>query len=144
MLEKILSGGNEVKKTLSTVLAALTLSTIGAPVFADNDVATMAKNTAWFPVQVLGVASGMVFGIPICVTRRTAVRIREYTADGADKIGGREHGPPNVFASVFGVPAGTLVGVSEGVYYGGKNAISHGVEKPFGTDSFSLGSDVTE
>jgi hypothetical protein len=135
----------------NAILAAAALLVLGTnmPALADgskkggdNDVASMAKTAAWFPVQVIGVTSAWVLGTPIAMTRRSAIRIHDFTSEGADKIGGHDHFPPVLFASVFGVPAGTLVGSAEGVYMGGKNAIGHGVEHPFSLDSFSLGEDM--
>jgi hypothetical protein len=132
-----------VKKAITFLAAALMLGVSVAPAnAADNDVTGMAKSAAWFPVQVAGVTAAWVVGTPIAITRRTAVRIREYNAGAADKIGGKEHFPPNLFASVFAVPAGSVVGTAEGVYLASKNAIGHGVEHPFSLDSFSLGDDI--
>ena len=108
------------------------------PANADS-VPDMAKNAAMFPVTAVGVGSAVVVGTPIAVTRQVAVRIREYTGTFADKIGGKEDFPPNLFASVLSVPFGALVGTAEGLYYGPKNAVVHGVEKPFSVASFSLG-----
>jgi hypothetical protein len=141
-------GGIDVKKVLSFVAAAIMVGIATAPVQAadkgGNEVTDMAKSAAWFPVQVAGVTAAWVVGTPIAITRQAAVRIREYNSGAADKIGGHEHFPPNLFASVFAVPAGSLVGLGEGVYLGAKNAIGHGVEKPFSLDSFSLGDDVEQ
>jgi hypothetical protein len=99
----------------------------------------MAKNTAMFPVKALAVGAGLVVGTPVAVVRQTAERSMGITGDFADKIGGKDSLPPVLFASVLGVPFGLLVGSAEGVYFGGKNAIQHGVEKPFSKESFSLG-----
>jgi hypothetical protein len=128
-------------KRISTALAAgilLSMSTF-APALADDDkTMNMLKGTAMFPLRVVSVSAALVVGTPVAIARRTGVRIRDYTAAAADNIGGKDHFPPNFFASFFSVPAGTLVGVSEGCYYGPKNAIVHGVDKPFSLDSFSL------
>lgn len=140
-----------MRKLQTLLAAALVMGMSAVPAFAaDNkggggdDIATMAKAAAWFPVQVAGVTTAWVFGTPICMTRRAAVRIHDFTSAGADKIGGHEHFPPVLFASLFGVPTGALVGGAEGVYWGGKNAIAHGVEHPFSLDSFSLGDNLKE
>jgi len=130
-----------VKKSLLTILAALALTTSG-PAYAE-DAKEMAINAAWFPVKAVAVGSGMVVGIPVAITRRTSNRCIEYTQNFADKIGGKEHIHPMLFASVMGVPFGLLVGTGEGVFYGGKNAINHGVEeKPFSLGTFSLDSEL--
>lgn len=105
----------------------------------DDKFMAMAKGTAWFPVRVASVAAGCVFGTPVAMTRRTAVRIRTINEQSADKIGGHEHFPPNLFAAFFSVPAGTLIGVAEGAYYGPKNAISQCMEHPFSKDTFTMG-----
>lgn len=134
-----------MKRAITLMAAALTLGLNMAPAMAaDSDVSSMAKNAAWFPVQVAGVTAAWVVGTPIAVTRRAAVRIRTFNEEAADKIGGHEHFPPNLFASFFAVPAGSIVGLGEGVYYGGKNAVAHGVEHPFSLDSFSLGDDIEQ
>ncbi|MBI4533384.1 MAG: hypothetical protein HY711_05495 [Candidatus Melainabacteria bacterium] len=126
------------KFALSTVaLAAVLLSSV-LPVSAE-DAKEMMQNAAMFPVKALGVGAGLVLGTPIAVTRCTASKTREYTGTFADKIGGKEHAVPTAFAMVLSVPFGVLAGTSQGVYYGGKNAIAHGSEKPFSKDSFSLG-----
>lgn len=128
-------------KNLKAILAvALGVGvTTTLPAMASDSVNDMAKNTALFPVKVVAVGSAMAVGTPIAVTRQVAVRIREYTGTFADNIGGKEDFPPNLFASFLSVPFGTIVGTAEGLYYGPKNAVVHGVEKPFSVDSFSLG-----
>ncbi len=127
-------------KNLKALLGAgLMLSVVSAlPARADS-VNDMAKNSAMFPVKILAVSSAAVVGTPIAVTRQVAVRIRNFTGTFADHIGGKDDFPPNLFASVASIPIGTVVGVAEGLYYGPKNAVSHGVEKPFSQASFSLG-----
>lgn len=127
-------------KKLPIALAALMLTTmsVGPASAADESVSSIAKQAAWFPVQAVGVGTGMAVGIPIAILRRTGVRIRELNAGAADKIGGKEHIHPNIFAAVYSVPVGTLVGVSEGVYMGGKNSFK-AIEKPFSATSISMG-----
>ena len=122
------------------MMAALMLTSMSVvpATAADDSVGSMAKQAAWFPVQMAGVGTGMVIGIPIAIVRRTGVNIRELTAGAADKIGGKEHIHPNLFASVYSVPVGTLVGVSEGVYMGGRNSFK-AMEKPFSATSISMG-----
>lgn len=130
-----------MKKSLSMLLAALAIAT-AAPANAE-DTKEMAKNAALFPVKAVAMGAGMVVGIPVAITRRSSNRCIEYTQNIADKIGGHEHAPPAIFASVIGMPAGLIVGAGEGVYYGGKNAINGGAgEKPFALATFSLDSEL--
>lgn len=130
-----------MKKSVLTILAALALTATG-PAYAE-DAKEMAINAAWFPVKAVAVGSGMVVGIPVAITRRSSSRAIEYTQNFADKIGGKDSIPPMFFASFMGIPFGLLVGTGEGVYFGGRNAISHGVEeKPFSLATFSLDSEL--
>jgi len=137
-----------VKKVLSIVAAAITLGLSAAPALADDkgggEVSSMAKSAAWFPVQAAGVGAPWVVGTPIAITRQVAVRIRTLNGEAADKIGGKEHIHPNLFASIYSIPVGTIIGTAEGTYLGAKNAIGHGVEHPFSLDSFSLGDDIEQ
>lgn len=127
-----------MKKSKAGLAAALLIAASASLPARADDTNEMLKNTAMFPVTAVAIGSAMVVGTPIAVTRQVSVRIREYTATFADNIGGKEHFPPNLFASVLSVPFGAIVGTAEGVYYGPKNAIQHGVEKPFSVASFSL------
>jgi hypothetical protein len=133
-----------VKKSAASILALVTVAVASAlPALADdNDYTTMAKNTAMFPVRTLALGSGMVVGCPVAVLRRVSNRCIEYTGNMADKIGGKNNLPPVLFASVLGVPFGLVAGSAEGMYYGGKNAITNCVEHPFSKDSFSLGNEL--
>ena len=128
----------------TTLLALSTLAaTLGAagPALADGT-KDMIKNSAMLPVRMLSVGSTAVVGTPIAITRQVTVRIRQFTKEGADKIGGSKDFPPNFYASFFSVPAGTLVGTAEGFYYGGKNAVQAGYKKPFSLEAFSLGDEI--
>ena len=130
------------KPTISLLALVTSVAAFAAPAFADTDYSGMAKNTAMFPVRALALSSGLVVGTPIAVVRRVSVRCIEYTGNMADKIGGKNNLPPVLFASVLGVPFGLASGSAEGVFYGGKNAISNCVEHPFSKESFSLGNEI--
>lgn len=118
-------------------LLALFAAVSTGPALADEP-KTMAENAVLFPVRAASVATGLVVGVPVAIARRASNRMIEYTGNFADKIGGKDHIPPMVFGSVLGLPFGLLVGTGEGVYYGGKNAFSNSVEKPFSLATFSL------
>lgn len=128
------------QKTRAAKLALLALcaSVFTTPAFAADEPKTMAENAVLFPVRAASVASGLVVGVPVAILRRSSNRVIEYTGNFADKIGGKDHIPPMVFGSVLGLPFGLIVGTGEGVYYGGKNAFSNSVEKPFSLAAFSL------
>ena len=126
-----------MRKLLLSALSLALLSSI-TTLSAQAD-GGMMKNVAMFPVKVLGVGCGEVIGVPMATIRKCSMRYKSYTDNMADKIGGKECMPPVVFASVLTIPAGLVVGTGEGVFYGTKNAINHGFDKPFSEDSFSLG-----
>lgn len=129
-------------KSLFTFLVAFgLLAASSAPCFA-ADAQEMAQGYAMFPVKALAIGSGTVVGIPIAITRRASSRSVEFTQNFADQIGGHENIIPSAFGMLMGVPFGLLVGTGEGVYYGGKNAITNGYETPFSLASFSLDSDL--
>lgn len=132
-----------MKHRAISILALLTsVAACAGPALAETDFNGMAKNTAMFPVRTLALGSGLVVGCPVAVVRRVSNRCIEYTGNMADKIGGKNNLPPVLFASVLGVPFGVVAGSAEGVYYGGKNAISNCIEHPFSKESFSLGSEL--
>ena len=133
-----------MKKSIALIMAFAAVSvcpwTAVTPAWAgDEGLGSCAKNTVMLPVKAASVSTGLLVGIPIAVLRRTANRCHEYVGAFADKIGGKDSGPANIFASVAAIPFGLLVGTEEGVYEGSKNAIQSGVEKPFSLDSLSLG-----
>lgn len=132
-----------MKKTAISILALVTLASVSSlPASAENDFGGMAKSTAMFPVRTVALGAGLVVGTPVAVVRRVSNRCIEYTSNFADKIGGKDNLPPVLFASMMGVPFGIISGSAEGVYFGGKNAISNCVEHPFSKDSFSLGNEL--
>lgn len=128
-----------MKKSLVSSLTVVSVSLMSLLPAGAEEPKEMVKNSAMFPVKALAVGAGLVVGTPVAVVRQTAERSIGITGDFADKIGGKDSLPPVLFASVLAVPFGLLVGSAEGIYFGGKNAIQHGVEKPFSKESFSLG-----
>ncbi|MDZ4832925.1 MAG: hypothetical protein SGJ27_03915 [Candidatus Melainabacteria bacterium] len=127
-----------MKKSLSMLLAAVAIASSCSAANAE-DAKEMARNAARFPVRAAAVGTGMVVGIPVAITRRSSNRAIEFTESFADKIGGKEHAPPMIFASILGMPFGLLVGAGEGVFMGGKNAINgSAAEHPFTLSTFSL------
>lgn len=124
--------------TCAMLAIAALASTATLPAAAADEPKTMAENVVLLPVRAASIASGLVIGIPVAIARRSSNRVIEYTGNFADKMGGKDHIPPKIIGSVFGLPFGLLVGTGEGVYYGGKNAIGNSVEKPFSLAAFSL------
>jgi len=129
---------NNLKALTCAVLAVAALaSTVNVQALADEP-KDMASNAVLFPVRAASIASGLVIGIPVAIARRSSNRVIEYTGNFADKMGGKDHIPRKYSVPSFGLPFGLLVGTGEGLYYGGKNAFSNSVEKPFSLAAFSL------
>ena len=123
-------------------LLAVFASVCGAnPAMAD-EAKSMAKAAVLLPVRAASVASGLAVGIPVAIVRRASNRCIEFSGSFADNIGGKEHIPPMMMGAVLGMPFGLIVGTGEGCYYGGKNAFSNCVEKPFSKASFSLDTEL--
>ncbi len=135
---------NYVLKSLRAQAAVLvTVLALGAALPAQaEDAKGMATNAAMFPVRAASVATGLVVGIPVAIMRRSSNRCIEFTGNFADKIGGKDHGPPTMFGMILGLPMGMIVGTGEGVFYGGKNAFCNSVEKPFSLASMSLDTEL--
>lgn len=134
-----------MRRPTATLLAAVLVSTVALlPARADDGegVGDMAKKTAWLPVQVAGIGAGMAVGIPFAMVRQVITRSAQKTGDLADKMGGKEHGPPNWFAAPIGLGFGLVVGGAEGVYWGARNAFKYGFDKPFRPASFSMSDDL--
>lgn len=134
-----------MKKTLAIALSLTAMSVLPlSAARADEGWKDGIHSAARFPIKVTGVATGLVVGIPMAITRKASNRMINYTNDFADKIGGHNSAPPCMFASVVGLPFGLLVGTAEGVYVGGTNAFQHGFDKPFSGESLSLSETLEE
>jgi hypothetical protein len=83
--------------------------------------------------------AGLVIGAPIAVTRETIRSYRGLTESAADKIGGKDFGPSCLLVSFITLPASLVVGGAKGTYISSRNAMKHGFNDPFNSDSFSVG-----
>ncbi len=136
------SGGNFLMlrnyKYFATLILTILLT---QPGYADTW-KEMGKNTLLFPVKTAAVATGLTIGIPIAMIRYSCDKSSTFTQSCAEKIGGKECVPSIIFGAVPGVTGGILAGCGEGLFYGTKNAIEHGVNKPFSQSSFSIDTDL--
>ncbi len=124
------------------VMLFQTLPSIAAS--SDNEPMDIVANTAALPTRVGGVAAGVLLGCPIAWVRYSVKNYINYTEVSADKvgskIGGKDNGPTCAVVSLATLPAGVVVGGVQGLYYGTKNAFTHGFNEPFNNESFTLGS----
>lgn len=134
-----------MNKSLAILMSAIAIAAAPiTPVLADDGLMDATKNALMVPITAVSIGTGLVVGVPVAILRRTTNRCIEYTGAFADKIGGKDSGPAVIMASAVAFPYGIAVGTGEGIFDGGRNAIQHSVEKPFGLDSMSLGDDLEE
>lgn len=127
------------KSIISTItLAALSMGSLLPALADDHAEGGMIHNTVMLPVRAMGVGTGLAVGIPVATMKRICKNSFDKTQDVADNIGGKEHLPPTLFATIIGLPFGVVTGTMEGLYYGGKNAFESGVSKPFSQESMSM------
>jgi hypothetical protein len=125
---------------ISIALAALVAMGSVAPAFADDDTGLdKAANASLIVTRVGGVGAAMVVGMPIAVVRETTRSYRGLTNSAADKVGGKDFGPSCLLVSLVTLPAAMFVGGAKGTYIGSRNAMKHGFNDPFNSDSFSVG-----
>ncbi len=127
-----------LKKGLLTI-AILSISVQAS--FADS-AKEMGINTLMFPVRALGVATGLVIGVPVAITRYSFARSAQFTNSCADAVGGKECVPSILLGSIPGITGGILAGTGEGLYHGGRNAIHNGSKQPFSMSSLTLENDL--
>ena len=125
---------------ISIALAALVAMGSVAPAFADDDTGLdKAANASLIVTRVGGLGAAMVVGMPIAVVRETTRSYRGLTNSAADKVGGKDFGPSCLLVSLVTLPAAMFVGGAKGTYIGSRNAMKHGFNDPFNSDSFSVG-----
>ena len=125
---------------ISIALAALVAMGSVAPAFADDDTGLdKAANASLIVTRVGGLGAAMVVGMPIAVVRETTRSYRGLTNSAADKVGGKDFGPSCLLVSLVTLPAAMVVGGAKGTYIGSRNAMKHGFNDPFNSDSFSVG-----
>lgn len=124
---------------LSTFMALGTLAPAFAATADDNSGLDKAVNGSLIVTRIGGLGAAMVVGVPIAIVRETHKSFVSITNGTADKCGGHDFGPSCVLASFFSLPASLVVGGAKGTYVGTKNAVTHGFNEPFNTESFSVG-----
>lgn len=131
-----------VKLGAALLVAATLLGTV-APAMAAEEPLEKATQGGLMVTRVGGMASGVVLGTPIATGRETYKSYISFTEAAADKVGGKvggkDSGPVCLVVSLVTLPAAVVVGGAKGLYYGVKNGVWGGFEKPFYKDSYSLG-----
>lgn len=100
------------------------------PVINDDEQASV-------PMRLLSVCTGLAFGTPIAILRKSVqgvFNVTKYMAGDSDNpliIG--------AYGLAFGLPFGTCSGTVDGVCFSFRNSWHYSDVKPFGKESFSLG-----
>ncbi len=129
-------------KSSNLALALASLLAFGtlAPAFADDNTGLdKAVNGSLIVTRVGGLGAAMVVGMPIAIVRETTRSYRGLTNSAADKVGGKDFGPSCLLVSLITAPAALVVGGAKGTYIGSRNAVTHGFNDPFNSESFSVG-----
>ncbi len=125
-----------MSRVLPAIFCGLVLSLCSLLPVAAADSSEICKSALMVPIKAVAFVSGVVFGTPIAVVRKTA----ENTMNAADRITGKSD---NMFckacAGLLMLPVGIFTGSIEGVYWGTANSWINSSEKPFCKESFSLG-----
>lgn len=128
------------KSLVAALLAACTAFGFSTAALADTnkEVAKSAlEETTMLPVKVLGVATALVGGVPICVLKHTAQNLNTYTDSVATEIKEYEGLSPMVPLSLPGEVISLAGSCAKGVLEGGGNAVKNW-DKPFSSEAFSL------
>ncbi len=83
--------------------------------------------------------TGVVFGTPIAIVRRTGIEIVQGEHDLIGDTDSWYKKAALVFPGMISVPYGAISGGASGCLYAVKNAWSGSADEPFGKESFSLG-----
>ncbi len=131
-----------VKLGAALLVAATVFGTV-APAMAADEPLEKTTQGSLMVTRVGGMASGVVLGTPVAAGRETYKSYINFTEAAADKVGGKvggkDNGPVCLVVSLVTLPAAVVVGSAKGLYYGVKNGVWGGFDRPFYKDSYSLG-----
>lgn len=115
---------------LATAISILGLS----PAKADDDA---IKGAFMIPVKAVAFVAGVGIGTPIAVIRKTASNEKSMTGE----ISGKNSDNPLMVGTsgLVVMPFAVFKGSLEGMVAGVQNSWKNSSEKPFSSDSFSLG-----
>lgn len=122
------------KLATSFLLASALVGGFVSPTFAADE--TTFQSVVFFPVKVLGSATGAVIGVPMGIFKDSVKGYAMATRYTADAIGDKDGDVPLFIGAVVGGPIGAVGGGAYGVFDGMWHGASVGYEKPFSADSF--------
>ena len=127
------------RRDLAKALILCLIIGMTTPVLAADDTLDKVVDGSLVITRLGGVGAALVLGTPVATMRLALKSYIDFTESAAEKIGGKDLGPACLVASIVTLPAGLAVGTVKGLYYGSKNAFTHGFNEPFSPASFSLG-----
>lgn len=118
------------KRNAIILFATVAAATAGLPCSAQDS--GLAKKMMVAPVRVAGCLTALMVGTPIAMARLSARSFHECAYGDADI-----DGAPTGGDLVLALPMGIGQGLSQGIYYGPRNAFVN-FDKPFSKDAMSL------
>lgn len=113
-----------------------------SPAVANDESLDKVVDGSLIVTRVGGVGTGLVLGPPVASVKCSVKCYKDWTPALADKVGGKcggkDCGPVVGLVSLVTLPASLMCGTGKGIYYGSKNAFTHGFNEPFSPASFSL------
>ena len=131
-------------KRIGLSQALCLLMSIGSisPALANDQPLEKVIDGSLMVTRIGGVGTGLVLGPPVASVKCSVKCYKDWTPAVADKVGGKcggkDCGPVMGVVSLVTLPASLMCGTSKGIYYGTKNAFTHGFNEPFSPASFSL------
>lgn len=123
------------KLATSFVLASTLVGAMVAPSFAADDT---FQSVCFFPVRVLGAATGTVIGMPEGAVKDGVKGAMKSTKWVAGKLGDDDGTYQTWAGAIFGAPFGIVGGAAYGTFDGAVHGVKTGYSKPFSKDSFTF------
>lgn len=123
------------KLATSFVLASTLVGALVAPSFAADDT---FQSIVFFPVRLLGSATGTVIGVPEGAVKDGVKGSMMATKWVAEKLGDEDGTYQTWAGAMLGGPFGLAGGMAYGTFDGGWHGMKTGYEKPFSKDSFTF------
>lgn len=126
------------KFATSLVLASTIVGAVVAPSFASDDT---FRDIVFFPVRVVGSATGIVIGVPEGAVKDGVKGAMMATKWMADKLGDEDGTYQTWGGAILAAPFGVVGGAAYGTFDGAVHGMKAGYEKPFSKDSFTFKED---
>lgn len=123
------------KLATSFILASTLVGAMVAPSFAADDT---FQSICYFPVRLLGSATGTVIGVPEGAVKDGVKGAQMATKWVATKLGDDDGTYQTWAGAILGAPFGIVGGAAYGTFDGAVHGVKTGYNKPFSKDSFTF------